>query len=185
MKKRVLGAFLLAGSIGVSICSYAASPASKEYVDRLYQELQAQITPTYTVGQQALGGTVFYTNSAGTHGLVVANTDQTTLTTAVNWYQAFDLVTAPNVYDSAGVLYTDWIVPSAAQLGLLCSAVPLVPALSSVHYWSATLEGLDTVGVTEQVLKAGVVNMSSCPTLTPISNELATLPFAVRAIRSF
>lgn len=60
-----------------------ANPASKEYVDRQDRVLQSQITAlqqgsgttvtTYTVGQHALGGIVFYVDSSGTHGLVAAN----------------------------------------------------------------------------------------------------------------
>lgn len=64
--------------------SYAANsnPASVAYVQSQIEALMnyvnlkisaTPVTPTYTVGQQALGGIVFYVNSNGTHGLV-ANT---------------------------------------------------------------------------------------------------------------
>lgn len=40
------------------------------YVNRLFDAIP--VTPTYTVGQQALGGTVFYVDNTGTHGLVAS-----------------------------------------------------------------------------------------------------------------
>ncbi len=63
--------------------SYAASlnPASEGYVQAqiasVMSYLQTQVSaltvvPTYTVGQQALGGQVFYVDSSGMHGLVAA-----------------------------------------------------------------------------------------------------------------
>ena len=40
------------------------------YVNRLFDAIP--VTRTYTVGQQALGGTVFYVDNTGTHGLVAS-----------------------------------------------------------------------------------------------------------------
>lgn len=69
-------------SLMATSLTYAANPASKEYVDRQDRILQSQITAlqqggsgptTYTIGQHALGGIVFYVDSSGTHGLVAAN----------------------------------------------------------------------------------------------------------------
>lgn len=65
--------------------SYAANsnPASVAYVQSQIATLMnyvnlkinaTPVTPTYTVGQQALGGIIFYVDSNGTHGLV-ANTN--------------------------------------------------------------------------------------------------------------
>ena len=52
------------------------NPASVGYVQKQVAALNSKIAslsvaPTYTIGQQALGGVVFYVNSNGTHGLVV------------------------------------------------------------------------------------------------------------------
>lgn len=67
----------------------ASNPASVAYVDHHDSVLQTQIdtlkaegVTTYTVGQQALGGTVFYVDSTGTHGLVASNVDNSS---GVTW----------------------------------------------------------------------------------------------------
>lgn len=69
----------------LSTSSYAANnnPASVAYVQSQIEALMNEVnlkisatpvTPTYIVGQHALGGIVFYVDSNGTHGLV-ANTN--------------------------------------------------------------------------------------------------------------
>jgi len=62
----VLGAPCYAGN---------SNPASVDYVHKYVQSQIATIpiTPTYIIGQHALGGIVFYVDITGMHGLVAAN----------------------------------------------------------------------------------------------------------------
>lgn len=102
----------------------------------------------------------------------MANTDQSS---SSSWFNAFDTVTNPSNYDSAGTVFTDWYLPSASELRLLCEVVSSVPALAT-DYWSATQgNNLDSIEVT----------MRTCPAFTPNPRTVASHESAVRAIRSF
>lgn len=116
--------------------SYAANsnPASVAYVQSQIEALMnyvnlkisaTPVTPTYTVGQQALGGIVFYVNSNGTHGLV-ANTipglDQTWDGGLVaNTYSDF-VVNATGNGIGAGAMNTSLIVGAQSAYAALQSS---------------------------------------------------------------
>lgn len=151
----------------------AAVPASTGDADLQAQKL------TYTLGQQALGGTIIYVNAAGNHGLVAANTDQGRDTL----WMAFNDVTNPANFDNSGQVYTDWHLPSKYELTVMCNNIRLFPAGAAPvadDYWSATLSS--------QHYQSGSVNsnaymmhMNRCE-----SDVYGTaVGIRVRAVRSF
>lgn len=118
MKKGVLGVSLFL-SIG-SISTYANNPASMDWVENYVQQQIANIpagttytagqgisitgsvissSATYTVGENALGGTVFYVDSTGMHGLVVSSADQSS---GITWYNTANRIVNANSTGIAG-----------------------------------------------------------------------------------
>ncbi|MGQ3892823.1 hypothetical protein [Legionella sp. CNM-4043-24] len=69
-------------------------------------------TYSYTIGDKALGGTVFYVTADGSHGLVVSNIDQGNTMFSL----AAEYCTDPQRFDTEGQAYTDWKVPTETQL---------------------------------------------------------------------
>ena len=74
------------------VLAAASNPASVAYVDHQDSVLQTQIDTlkadgmtTYTVGQEALGGIVFYVDSTGTHGLVASTHNNNSDPAGVTW----------------------------------------------------------------------------------------------------
>ncbi len=66
-------------------------------------------TTTYSIGDLAHGGIIFYVNTEGTHGLVAANIDQHDYET---WYDSHDNLNNPDHHDVEGAKYYDWRLPS-------------------------------------------------------------------------
>ncbi len=75
MNKKILVTALIALA-SVQVHAIGNNPASVNYVNEAVAAAIAQTT--YTVGQQALGGTVFWVDSTGKHGLVSALADAST-----------------------------------------------------------------------------------------------------------
>lgn len=175
---RVLSTLLLIGAIDLM----AANPASTKYVQ------EGQI-PTYTVGQYAQGGVIFWITLDGQHGLVASienmpSGDGTTYewspdgstdtigakgndismgigadgnaTTTGKINSALIVATYPvgsNPAYAAGVCsgyshggYTDWYLPSLAELGLMQSMQSTINTVSMANggstmetntYWSS------------------------------------------------
>lgn len=88
----------------------------------------------YAVGDKALGGTVFYVNTDGTHGYVVANTDQGETSQDL----ASNLCSDLGKFDSEGQYYTDWYVPSGFLLKKIYSNRFLIGEFKSNKYWEST-----------------------------------------------
>ena len=67
-----LSAHTFAGSSNPASMGYVQTQIEgvMSYVNTLFDAIP--VTPTYTVGQPALGGTVFYVDNTGTHGLVAS-----------------------------------------------------------------------------------------------------------------
>lgn len=106
----------------------------------LAADLQDQ---TYTLGQQALGGTIIYVTAAGNHGLVAANTNQGRNGGGSLW-GASNEVTIPANFDRSGQAYTDWHLPSLHELTVMCNNKQLFPAGAAPDagsYWSSTILG--------------------------------------------
>lgn len=75
-KKSLIAALITTITATQAYAGNGSNPASISYVLAQVAVLNSKIasipvTPTYTVGQQALGGVVFYVDSTGSHGLVV------------------------------------------------------------------------------------------------------------------
>ena len=65
----------IAATLSTHTFAVSSNPASMGYVQTQIAGVMSYVntlTPTYTVGQQALGGTVFYVDNTGTHGLVAS-----------------------------------------------------------------------------------------------------------------
>lgn len=149
----------IAGIIGVVLSLtlssvLAAVPTSKGYADLNDQKL------TYSLGQQAQGGTIIYVNAEGTHGLVAANTDQG----GADLKEAFNVVTNPANFDRSGQVYTDWHLPSLYELTVMCKNKHLFPAGSApaaATYWSSTF-GRNRVYGDNVYTSARIVKMDNC-----------------------
>jgi hypothetical protein len=126
-------------------------------------------TPIYNVGDQVLGGVVFYVDCTGQHGLVAALTDQGTNITwgcsgtvtgatgtaiysgANNTTLILAACTTPGIaaqlcqaYNGGG--YTDWYLPSSGELQQMYNQRGVIPNLTYgvYSYWSST-EGSATL----------------------------------------
>ncbi|HAT8966202.1 TPA: DUF1566 domain-containing protein [Legionella pneumophila subsp. pneumophila] len=86
------------------------------------------------LGDKALGGTVIYVNALGTHGLVVANSDQVNSNT---WWDAQDSITNPAHFDNEGKLYSDWRLPSRFELNLIYMMRDELGNFLAGNYWSS------------------------------------------------
>ena len=71
----------IAATLSTHAFAGSSNPASMGYVQTQIEGVMSYVntlfdaipvTPTYTVGQQALGGTVIYVDNTGTHGLVAS-----------------------------------------------------------------------------------------------------------------
>lgn len=71
---------------------------------------------TYSVGDKALGGTIFYVNAEGNHGLVAANSDQGEVYSHAD---AVESCSYEEAFDQEGHIYTDWKLPALHQLDLM------------------------------------------------------------------
>ena len=104
-------------------------PATKKHVD---DNTTATI---YSVGDNALGGVVFYVTDGGRHGLVAAKQDQYI---SINWYYAHNELNNPSNHDSEGDKYTDWRLPSKFELNMMYNNRITIGSFASSYYWSST-----------------------------------------------
>jgi hypothetical protein len=129
MRKKVLFIAVIASTF-TTPNQAASNPASVEYVqsqiNSIRNYIQSEINsirnyiaseisslptiPTYTVGQQALGGTVFYVDSTGTHGLVAASSQNATNQTWNGLEDSFITVNATGDGIGAGAMNTSLMV---------------------------------------------------------------------------
>lgn len=86
-------------------------------------------------GDKALGGTIIYVNDQGTHGLIVANTNQNT---DIEWWNAQDTISNPANFDSDGKVYNDWRLPTRYELNLMYTMRSELSNLILSNYWSIT-----------------------------------------------
>jgi len=123
---------------------------------------------TYTIGQSALGGIVFYITNGGLHGLVGAvadaggqpwgcsgtamganargwtiGTGQLNTTTIVNGC-ATDWIPAKLCNDYSYGGYNDWYLPSHDELTQLIAQKSYFSSWSYTYYWSSTEIGTTT-----------------------------------------
>jgi len=121
-------------------------------------------TEAFTIGQSYHGGIIFYIDGTGQHGLIVSTTDigggnvawepgankVTGATGTANGTGASNTATIVSVlgntgnyaalicanYSSGG--FSDWYLPSKAELNLLFKKRAFVSGLSGSNYWSSS-----------------------------------------------
>jgi len=119
--------------------------------------------PAFSIGQSYHGGIIFYIDATGQHGLIAATTDQGT---GISWKKGVNKVTGATgtavgtgasntttivaALGSTGTyaallcanyssgIYSDWYLPSKAELNLLYKHKSVIPGLSSTNYWSSS-----------------------------------------------
>jgi hypothetical protein len=161
-------------------------------------------TPTYTVGQSAFGGIIFFVEPSGQHGLVAATAD--VAAGAVAWFNGnFTNTQAvrPGVYGGGfntdainlnqgtgsyaalvaaqhnGGSYGDWYLPSSGELQLLYAQRATVGGFSNTNYWSST----EISAATDQpTTNAYMVNFGISNALI---STLKSITGRVRPIRRF
>ena len=116
----------------------------------------------HRIGEHFGGGTVFYVDSAGEHGLIAADSDQGM---RIRWNSGANMLTnatgdgvgagaantkliiglhGPGIYAAAlcsayhGGGFTDWYLPSKAELNLLYMKKNLFGGFLDCYYWSST-----------------------------------------------
>lgn len=94
-------------------------------------------TKTYSVGDRAHGGIVFYVNEEGTHGLVASADDQNV---NVNWFEANDNLNNFELHDVDGANYMDWRLPTKYELDLMYQRKSIIGNFTRDIYWSS-IEG--------------------------------------------
>ncbi|MBA2711758.1 MAG: phage tail protein, partial [Tatlockia sp.] len=146
--------------------SYKAGPGidiSNEIVSSI------EAITTYSIGDKALGGTVMYVNSAGNHGLVVTNSDQSV---SITWWMAENQISNPDNFDEEGKMYMNWRLPTQFELDLMYKSQEIIGGFEKANYWSSTEEDADTSW--SQFFGSGEQNSKN-------KNEIGN----IRAIRSF
>ena len=111
----------------------ASNPASVEYVQSQINSIRNYIASeisslptisTYTVGQQALGGTVFYVDSTGTHGLVAASSQNASGQT---WNGSLDSFTVNAIVNATGDGIGAGAMNTSLMVGVQSSVASLTP----------------------------------------------------------
>ncbi|MFN3848577.1 MAG: hypothetical protein ACK4NY_04080 [Spirosomataceae bacterium] len=156
---------------------------------------------TYTIGQSAQGGIVFWVDATGEHGLVAATSDQTTSakwaninyittmairsgayggainTELINNAQRNGLYAASIASTHNGGSFGDWYLPSALELNLMYTQ-RVTLGMSATSYWSST-EAMPAADLTSE--SAVALDFSS-----GIASEQSKMStYRVRAIRRF
>ena len=154
-------------------------------------------TSPYTIGETGpAGGKVFYVTDGGTHGLEAAPVDQSTsaswgcygvsipnanntalgagtTNTAAIVNACSDDNTAAQVADSYVFNgYSDWFLPSKAELDLLYKNRAVLDGFNQITYWSSSQTDTN-FGLSKYIATGNSLNF------------LKTTKFSVRAIRAF
>jgi hypothetical protein len=156
---------------------------------------------TYTIGQAAQGGIVFWIDETGQHGLVAATADQSASTP---WYNGNTNTKAirTGVYGGAfnteqinngfgygsyaaiiaaqytGGQYGDWYLPALNELNLMYAKRVAIGGLAGVPYWSST-----EVSTSQGLVAQGAYQINFSTGLSTFSLKANSL--RVRAIRKF
>jgi hypothetical protein len=126
----------------------------------------------YHLGDKALGGTIVYINTHGTHGYVAANQDQGK---GSRGYMADDRCKNPEFFDESGQQYMDWQLPPLFVLRSIYQQREVLGGFNSKkYYWSISPVTNDNVGRFEVSFADGEV----------IYNNLKN-PGNVRCVRRF
>jgi hypothetical protein len=92
---------------------------------------------TYSIGDTAQGGIVFYVSPDGKNGLVAATVDQFT---SSNWYNASDVISSPLNHTSEGQKFRDWRLPTKYELNEMYLNLHQLGlgGFANYGYWSST-----------------------------------------------
>jgi hypothetical protein len=98
---------------------------------------------TYSIGEPAQGGIVFYVSPDGKNGLVAATVDQSTYS---DWYNASDVISSPLNHTLEGQKFLDWRLPTKYELNQMYLNIGQGNALglgniggfANNTYWSST-----------------------------------------------
>ena len=184
-------------------CAGGAGPYT--YNGSVWLPMYSTAGISYSVGQSAQGGTIFYVDDSGQHGLVVASGDYAG-GAGVKWLSASNMNTnavrngiyggqyntdrinevqgngisaALAAAQTSGGNYGDWYLPSKAELYILYQARNNVGmGASTGNYWSSTEVAADYGFVSET---ANYVSFTSGTQSTAAKTSL----YKVRAIRKF
>jgi hypothetical protein len=99
----------------------------------------AEVAISYTIGQSALGGTIFYIDEAGEHGLIAATSNED-----IDQIVWLDAKNACDVKDDG--TYSDWRLPTKDELNLMYTNIGNGASGSNKgignfgldNYWSST-----------------------------------------------
>jgi len=103
----------------------------------------AEVAISYTIGQSALGGTIFYIDEAGEHGLIAATSDENNVINQIAWLDANN---ACDVKDDG--TYSDWRLPTKDELNLMYTNIGrgasgndrTIGNFERDFYWSSTID---------------------------------------------
>jgi len=98
---------------------------------------------TYSIGDTAQGGIVFYVSPDGKNGLVAATVDQSTYS---SWFDASDFISSPLNHTLEGQKFLDWRLPTKYELNQMYlnigpgNALGLgnIGGFAFVNYWSSS-----------------------------------------------
>jgi hypothetical protein len=93
------------------------------------------LSVTYSIGDTAQGGIVFYVSPDGKNGLVAATIDQYS-----NWYDASDVISNPSNHTLEGQKFRDWRLPTKYELNEMYVNLHQqgLGGFANDFYWSST-----------------------------------------------
>ena len=184
----------------------AVQAASDDYTEgTISQTLTVVPAGTYVIGQAITGGIVFAVAGTGNHGYMISDVDvataapwstgslaSATATTssigggAVNTTNIITLMgdgyyAAKLCRDYRAGNYTDWYLPSQAELVVIRQRADQIGGITETSYWSSTEVSATLTNANYIYFGPGTLTGTS----VTVNNYLKTSNYSVRAIRYF